>query len=88
MLEKDVDGKFGDAAEPLQRQFLNHIFGFRDNTSNVIVLAELGSFPLCFQLWQLFLRYHNLINDLSDDERLMKCAFIESMCDPAHFFGA
>jgi len=32
------------------------------------------------------LRYHNRINNLSDDERLIKCAFVEGMHDPAHLF--
>ena len=34
--------------------------------------------------WQQILRYHNRINDLSDDECLIKCAFVEGMHDPAH----
>ncbi len=67
------------------RQFLKHLLGVRDSTANVIVLAELGRFPLCFH-WQQILRYHNRINDLSDDERLIKCAFVEGMHDPAHLF--
>jgi len=32
------------------------------------------------------LRYHNRINNLSDEERLIKCAFVEGMHDPAHLF--
>ena len=31
-------------------------------------------------------QYHNRINDLSDDARLIKCAFVEGMHDPAHLF--
>jgi len=81
-----VDEKIGDAAELLHRQFLKHILGVRGSTANVIVLAELGRFPLCFHWWQQILRYHNRINNLSDDERLIKCAFVESMHDPAHLF--
>ncbi len=81
-----VDDKIGDAAELLHRQFLKHLLGVRDSTANVIVLAELGRFPLCFHWWQQILRYHNRINDLSDDERLIKCAFVEGMHDPAHLF--
>ena len=45
-----VDEKIGDAAELLHRQFLKHILGVRNSTANVIVLAELGRFPLCFSL--------------------------------------
>ncbi len=77
-----VDDKLGDAAELLHRQFLKHLRGDRDSTANVIVLAELGRFPW----WQQILRYHNGINDLSDDERLIRCAFVEGMHDPAHLF--
>jgi len=47
-----VDEKIGDAAELLHRQFLKHILGVRDSTANVIVLAELGRFPLYFRWWQ------------------------------------
>ncbi len=74
-----VDEKIGDAAELLHRKFLR-----QDSTANVIVLAELGRFPLCFHWWRQILRYHNRINNLSDDECLIMCAFVESMQDPAH----
>ena len=40
-----------------------------------IVLAEFGRYPLCFHWWQQILRYHNRINNLSADERLIQCAF-------------
>ncbi len=83
-----VVDKIGDAAELLHRQFLKHLLGVGDSTANVIVLAELGRFPLCFHWWQQILRHHNRINDLSDNERLIKCAFVEGMHDPAHLFGA
>ena len=78
-----VDEKIGDTAELLHRQFLMHLLGVKDSTANVVVLAELGRFPLCFLWWQQFLRYHNRINNLSDDERLIKCAIVEGMHDPA-----
>jgi len=81
-----VDEKIGDAAELLHRQFLKHTLGVRDSTANVIVIAELGRFPLCFHWWQQILRYHKRINNLCDDERLIKCAFVEGMHDPAHLF--
>ena len=55
------------------RQFLKHLLGVRDSTANVIVVAELGRFPLCFHWWQEILRYHNRINDLSDDELHQVC---------------
>ena len=81
-----ADEKIGDAAEVLHRQFLKHILGARDSTANVVVLAELGRYPLCFHWWQQILRYHNRINNVSDDERLIQCAFVEGMHDPAHLF--
>ncbi len=65
---------------------MRSFFAQPDSTANVIVLAELGRFPLCFHWWQQILRYHNRIDDLSDDERLIKCAFVEGMHDPAHLF--
>ncbi len=65
---------------------MKHLLGVRDSTANVILLAELGRFPLCFRWWQQILLYHNRINDLSDNERLIKCAFVEGMHDPAHLF--
>ncbi len=81
-----ADEKIGDTAELLHRQFLKHMLGVRDSTANVIVLAELGRFPLRFHWWQQILRYHNRINNLSDDERLIKCAFVEGMHDTSHIF--
>ena len=39
-----VDGKIDYAPELLHRQFMKHILGARDNTANVVVLAELGRF--------------------------------------------
>ena len=34
----------------------------------------------------LFIRINIRINNLSDDERLIKCAFVEGMHDPTHLF--
>ena len=79
-----VDEKIGDAAELLHRQFWKHLLGVRDSTANVVVLAEVGRFPLCFYWWQQILRYYNRINNLSDDESLIKCAFVEGVHDPTH----
>ena len=81
-----VDAKVGDAAEQLHRQFLKHVLGVRGNTANFIVLAEFGRYPLCFHWWQQILRYHNRINKLSDDDRLIKCAFVEGLHDPLYHF--
>ncbi len=54
-----------------------------DSTANV-VLSELGHFHLCLHRWQQILRCHNRINNMSDDEFLIKCAFVEGMHDQAH----
>ncbi|KAL3132548.1 hypothetical protein ABBQ32_14236 [Trebouxia sp. C0010 RCD-2024] len=81
-----VDEGVGKAAEQLHRQFLKHVLCVRGNTANLIVLAEFGRYPLCFHWWQQILRYHNRINTLSDDERLLKCAFVEGLHDPTHRF--
>ena len=79
---------FVSAAFALLRR--KHLLDVRDSTADVTVLAELGRFPLCFHWWQQILRYHNRINNLSasDDERLIKCAIVESMHDAAQLFGA
>ena len=69
-----VDEEVGKSAEQLHRQFLNHILGVRGNTATLIVLAEFGRYPLRFHWWQQILRYHNCIDYLSDDERLIQCA--------------
>ena len=81
-----VDEGVGEAAEQLHRRFLKHVLGVRDSTANLVVLAEFGRHPLCFHWWQQILRYHNRINSLSDDERLIKCAFVEGLHDTSHQF--
>ena len=81
-----VDKEVGKSAEQLHRQFLKHVLGGRGNTASLIVLAEFGCYPLCFHWWQQILRYHNRINNLSDDERLIQCAFVEGMHDKAYRF--
>ena len=70
------------------RQFLKHVLGpalgVRGNTATLIVLAEFGRYPLRFHCWQQILRYHNRI--LSDDGRLIQCAFVEGLHDQAYHF--
>ena len=85
-----VEEKIRDAAELLHRQFLKQILDVhvRDSSANVIVLAKLCRFPLSFHWWQQIVRYHNCINYLSDDKRLIMCAFLAGMHHPAHLFGA
>ena len=70
-----VDKKVGESAEQLHWQFLKHVLGVRGSTATLIVLAEFGRYPLRFRWWQQILRYHNRINNLPDDERLIQCAF-------------
>ncbi len=76
----------GDKAELLHRQCLKHFLCIRDKTANVIVLAECGRFPLRLHWWQHILRYPNRINNLPDDDRLIKCAFVEGLHDPSQVF--
>ena len=56
------------------------------NVSLYIVLAEFGRYPLRFHWWQQNLRYHNRINNLPDDERLIQCAFVKGLHDQAYCF--
>ena len=58
----------------------------RGSTATLIVLAEFGRYPLRFHWWQQILRYHNRINNLPDDERLIQCAFVEGLHDQAYCF--
>ena len=81
-----VDKDVGESAQQMHRQFLKHVFGIRGSTATLIVLADFGCYPLHFHWWQQILRYHNRINNLPDDERLMQCAFVEGLHDQAHCF--
>ena len=81
-----VDEEVGESAEQLHRQFLKHVLGVRGSTATLIVLAEFGGYPLHFHWWQQILRYHNCINNLPDDERLIQCAFVEGLHNQAHCF--
>ena len=49
-------------------------------------MAEFGRYPLRFHWWQRILCYHNRSNNLSDDERLIKCAFAEGLHDLSYRF--
>ena len=81
-----VDKQVGESAEQLHRRFLKHVLGVRCNTATLFVLAEFGRYPLHFHWWQQILRYHNRINNLPDDERLIQCAFIEGLYDQGTMF--
>ncbi len=63
-------------AEVVHRQFLKQSLGFRKSTTNQIVLAELGRFPLQIHFWQQILHYHNRVNALPNS-RFDKLALIE-----------
>ena len=41
-----VKASLGEAAEVLHRSFLKSLLGIRKSTSNEVVLAELGRYPL------------------------------------------
>ena len=49
-------------------------------------MAEFGRYPIRFHWWQQILRYHNRINNLPDDERLIQCTFVEGLHDQAYCF--
>ena len=72
-----VDPKAAESAEKLQRQFLKQLLGVRKSTTNLIVLAEFGRFPLHFHFWQQILRYHNRALHLPNN-RLVKLALIDN----------
>ena len=55
--------------------------GVGGNNATPIVLAEFGRYPLRFHRWQQILQYHNHINNLFDNECLIKCAFVEGLHD-------
>ena len=65
---------------------VKHVLGVRGSTATLIVLAEFARYPLRFHWWQQILRYHNRINNLPDDERLIQCAFVEGLHDQAYCF--
>ena len=50
------------------------------------MLADCGHFPLRFYWWQQLRQYHNRINNMSDDSRLVKCAFVAALHDPSQVF--
>ncbi len=70
-----VSPSVGEAAEVLHRGFLKHLLGVRISTTNEIVLAEFGRFPLQIHFWQQILRYHHRTVAL-DNTRLVKLAML------------
>ena len=59
----------------MHRGFLKHLLGVRISTTNEIVLAEFGRFPLQIQFWQQILQYHHRTVAL-DNTRLVKLAML------------
>ncbi len=53
---------------------------------DLTVLAEFGRYLLRLYWWQQILRYHSRINNLSDYECLIKCAFVEGLHDLSYRF--
>jgi len=80
-----VNPKVGAKAELVHRQFLKQLLGVRKSTTNQIVLAEFGRFPLQIHFWQQILRYHNRVRALPNS-RLDQLALIDGFWDsnPIH----
>ena len=71
-----VKPSLGEAAEALHRSFLKSLLGIRKSTSNEIVLAELGRYPLQIRFWQQILKYHQRTFGL-DNTRLVSLAMMD-----------
>jgi len=80
-----VNPKVGAKAELVHRQFLKQLLGDRKSTTNQIVLAEFGRFPLQIHFWQQILRYHNRVRALPNSQ-LDKLTLIGAFWDshPPH----
>ena len=75
-----VDPRAVECAEKLHRQFLKQLLGVRNSTSSMVVLAELGRYPVRFHFWQQILRYHNRAVQLPNN-RLVKLALLDEFID-------
>ena len=73
-----VKSSLGEAAEVLHRSFLKSLLGIRKSTSNEVVLAELGRYPLQIHFWQQILKYHQRTFGL-DDTRLVSLAMMDGL---------
>ncbi len=71
-----VKPSFGEAAEVLHRSFLKSLLGIRKSTSNEVVLAELGRYPLQVRFWQQIMKYHQRTLGL-DGTRLVTLAMLD-----------
>ena len=73
-----VKSSLGEAAEVLHRSFLKSLLGIQKSTSNEVVLAELGRYPLQIHFWQQILKYHQRRFGL-DDTRLVSLAMMDGL---------
>ena len=71
-----VKSSLGEAAELSHRSFLKCLLGTLKSTSNEIVLAELGCYPLQLRFWQQILKYPQRTFGL-DDTRLVSLAVMD-----------
>ena len=76
----------GESAEQLHRQYLKHVLGVEAALQPPMFWLSLATYPLRFHWWQQILQYHNRINNLPDDERLIQFAFVEGLHDQAYCF--
>ena len=75
-----VDPRAVDNAEKLHRLFLKQLLGVRNSTSSMIVLAEMGRYPVGLHFWQQILRFHNRALHMPN-HRLVKLALLDSFFD-------
>ena len=75
-----VKSSLGEAAEVLHRSFLKSLLGIRKSTSNEVVLAELGRYPLQIHFWQQILKYHQRTSTFGlDDTWLVSLAMMDGL---------
>ena len=82
---RGVKSSLGEAAEVLHYcqstvfcSLLKSLLGIRKSTSNEVVLAELGRYPLQIHFWQQILKYHQRTFGL-DDTRLVSLAMMDGL---------
>ena len=73
-----VDPKVGASTEKLHRQFLKQLLRVRNSTTNEMVLAEFGRYPLQTHFWQQVLRFHNRAVQMPNS-RLVKLALVDGV---------
>ena len=67
--------------EKVQNMMMKNILGVHGKTSNLVLHAELGLFPLCFKAFKLMLRYYTRLIQLEENNDnkydLLRSAFEE-----------